>query len=62
MARENISIHPRAYHRTEKRNTSGGGKNKDGIKAKLVRMEAHMDRHPSDNATRVHITKKQALL
>ena len=63
MPIESVSIHPRNHGRTkhEKRNTRGV-KNKDIIRAKLVRMEEHVDRHPSDNATRAHIQKKQALL
>lgn len=58
-----LSIHPRNHGRIkhEKRDTSRV-RNKDIIKAKIARMNEHVDRHPADNATRKHIAKKEALL
>jgi len=58
---DSISIHPRVYYRKEKVNTRGT-KNKELIKAKLARMEKHLEQHPADGATRNHMAKKQALL
>ena len=58
-----LSIHPRNWGSIKymKRNTSRA-KNKDGVRAKIARMEEHLDRHPADGATRGHLAKKRALL
>lgn len=62
MARENFSIHPRNWGTRRDKVNTRKSKNKDLIKAKLVRMEKHLEAHPADGATRNHMAKKAALL
>lgn len=56
------SIHPRAYYPREEsrvKNTMKR-KNPDVTKRKIAAMEAHLEKHPNDTATKNHISKLQS--
>lgn len=56
------SIHPRVYYSREEsrvKNTMKR-KNPDVTKRKIAAMEAHLENHPNDHVTKLHVKKLQS--
>lgn len=57
------SIHPRTYYSREEgrvKNTMKR-KNPDVTKRKVAAMEVHLEKHPKDHVTKLHLSKLQSI-